>query len=106
MGFPVVTMYDNGRINAIYFASWKPQSGLEYGFDVHGNVSNAAMCTNTCDNCGGHGGWSNMPAPSLWSILHIEFGDVANVRCSAEMTCATPRESFPAVICCPPSSSQ
>merc|ERR1712087_649022 len=87
MGFPVVTMYHEGQINAIFFAStinqvsfpllksneWEPKS-----------LSNGEMCANLCDkDCT----FSGLTDAGPWSTMHIYFRDHTSVTCDSKLTC-------------------
>lgn len=80
--FPVVPMFHEGKINAIFFASvtsqvtfpliaanwWDPKS-----------LSDSEMCANLCGNCDfkNHGG-------KRWSTMHLYFNHHRDIICPAE----------------------
>eukprot|EP00929_Paragymnodinium_shiwhaense_P093164 TRINITY_DN5328_c0_g1_i1.p1 TRINITY_DN5328_c0_g1~~TRINITY_DN5328_c0_g1_i1.p1 ORF type:complete len:334 (+),score=62.98 TRINITY_DN5328_c0_g1_i1:89-1090(+) len=99
--FPVVTMYDQGQINAIFFAStinqvsipllatneWEPKS-----------LSNPEMCKNLCDDeCTFEGLTSAGP----WSTAHVYFRDHSSVTCPASLKCGL-NWPLPRGSCCEP----
>jgi len=74
---PVVTMYDQGLINAIFFASSTVQQGL---LDAHWwepiPLPNVLMCKNTCDDdC-------TFSGTLAWSTFHIYFKNYTAVTCA------------------------
>jgi len=86
--FPVVTMYDKGQLNAIFFAStinqvsipifksneWEPKA-----------LSDSEMCGNLCDkDCTFPGTPGNGP----WSTQHVYFRDHSSVTCDQDLKCA------------------
>lgn len=88
--FPVVTMYNQGEINAIFFAStinqvsipilksneWEPKS-----------LSNSQMCANLCDkDCT----FSGLTSAGPWSTAHIYFRDHKQVTCDSNLKCGIP----------------
>lgn len=90
--FPVVTMFDKGKINAIFFTStinqvttpliqsneWEPKS-----------LSPSEMCKNLCDkDCDFKGLGTGGP----FSTMHIYFKDHKDVTCPSNLQCFT---SFP-----------
>lgn len=85
---PIVAMYHEGNINAIFFAStinqvtvplvtvneWEPVA-----------LSNPQMCQNTCDaDCDFDGLTSKGP----WSTMHVYFRDHSTVTCDQSLSCA------------------
>jgi len=85
--FPVVTMYNEGKINAIFFAStinqvsfpllasneWEPKS-----------LSSAEMCANLCDkDCS----FSGLTSAGPFSTMHIYFNDHSSVTCPSNLHC-------------------
>ena len=85
--FPVVTMYDKGDINAIFFAStinqvaipllksnaWEPRA-----------IKNSEMCKNMCDpECT----FAGLTSAGPWSTAHIYFKDHSLVKCEANLQC-------------------
>jgi hypothetical protein len=91
--FPVVAMYHQGQINAIFFASWSIQQGL---FNQNqwepAPLPNMAMCQNTCDSdC-------TFSGTSMWSTLHVYFRDHNEVQCDRSLSCAIPLGHMS---CCP-----
>jgi hypothetical protein len=78
---PIVPMYFNGTVNAIFFASTSVQQGL---LNSHWwepiPLPNLLMCKNTCDSdC-------TFLGTSLWSTLHIYFNDYNEVTCNGGCT--------------------
>merc|ERR1740117_1544860 len=85
--FPVVTMYHEGQLNAMFFAStinqvsipilqsneWEPKS-----------LSNDEMCNNICDKDCTFSGLTNA---GPWSTAHVYFRDHKSVTCDAGLTC-------------------
>lgn len=96
--FPVVAMYHEEKVSAIFFAAVKGQITLPF---VAANwwepvsLDNDNMCVNHCDpNCGfsdnGKGDWGTM---------HIYFNNWRDVQCPADYRCAI---RFPSKAgCCP-----
>jgi len=83
---PVVTMFDKGVINAVFFASSTIQQGL---FGAHWwepiPLFNALMCKNTCDaDC-------TFQGTSAWSTFHLYFREYQEVTCANDCSIA----------CCP-----
>lgn len=85
--FPIVTMYHEGEINAIFFAStinqvsipllksneWEPKA-----------LSNSEMCANLCDkDCT----FSGLTSAGPWSTAHIYFRDHSQVTCDSNLKC-------------------
>jgi len=85
--FPVVTMFHEGQINAIFFAStinqvsipifksneWEPKS-----------LSSTEMCANMCDKeC--H--FSGLTGAGPFSTAHIYFRDHSEVTCQKDLKC-------------------
>ena len=86
--FPVVTMFHNGEINAIFFASTVSQVSIPF---LKSNewepkaLSDSEMCKNTCDkDCT----FSGMPNGGPWSTAHIYFRDHSEVICDSNLKCA------------------
>lgn len=82
--FPVVAMYHEGAINAIFFNSWTRQQTL---LPLSSNqwepvpLLNDMMCKNLCSqNCGFTG-------TSMWSTMHIYFRDHTEVTCEPGLKC-------------------
>jgi len=86
--FPVVTMFHEGKINAVFFASqndqvsipiikpneWEPKS-----------LTDSQMCANTCDaDC--HFG--HTPHEGDWSTMHFYFRDHTPVVCDSSLHCS------------------
>lgn len=86
--FPVVTMFDKGDINAIFFASTINQVSIPF---VKSNewepksLSNSEMCKNLCDKECTFGG---LTSAGPWSTAHIYFKDHSQVTCEKELDCA------------------
>jgi hypothetical protein len=90
--FPVVAMYHNGEVNAIFFASWVVQQNLPFSANQWEPVPlpDSAMCVNTCDDdCTFDGTW-------FWSTFHIYFNDHNKVKCDSSLSC-----KMPTMGCCP-----
>jgi len=88
--FPVVTMFHEGQINAIFFLStinqvsipgiasneWEPKS-----------LSSSEMCANTCDkDCT----FSGLTSAGPFSTMHIYFNDHKSVTCDSSLQCGLP----------------
>lgn len=93
--FPVVTMYHEGEINAIFFAAHLSQISLPF---IKSNewepssLSNENMCKNTCDaDCDFAG------VIDSWSTAHIYFRNHKEVSCPADLKCAI---KFPVTASC------
>jgi hypothetical protein len=74
---PIVPMFNNGSVNAIFFASSSVQQSI---FDPHTwepiPLPNFLMCKNTCDaDC-------TFTGTSAWSTYHIYFRDYSAVTCA------------------------
>lgn len=85
--FPVVTMYNEGEINAIFFASTINQVSIPF---IRSNeweplpLSNSRMCKNLCDkDCT----FSGMTRAGPWSTAHIFFRDHKSVTCDSKLKC-------------------
>jgi charged multivesicular body protein 7 len=83
---PVVPMYNNGAINAFFFASDVVQQGIA---DTHMwepiPLADFLMCKNWCDSsCT----WYDT---SFWSTMHIYLNDYKKVNCPGDCT----------ISCCP-----
>eukprot|EP00812_Abedinium_dasypus_P002165 NODE_1263_length_1189_cov_416.502646.p1 GENE.NODE_1263_length_1189_cov_416.502646~~NODE_1263_length_1189_cov_416.502646.p1 ORF type:complete len:313 (+),score=67.37 NODE_1263_length_1189_cov_416.502646:104-1042(+) len=92
--FPVVAMYHEGEVNAIFFASWTVQQGL-FSHNQWEPVPllDTAMCLNTCDSdC-------TFEGTSAWSTLHVFFRDHNLVKCDSSLSCTVPH-----MACCPKSN--
>jgi len=99
--FPVVTMYHEGAINAIFFATtinqvsipmiasneWEPKA-----------LSNPEMCKNFCDkDCT----FSGLTGKGPWSTAHVYFRDHTPVVCDTNLECSI---TWPfRASCCPKS---
>jgi len=79
--FPVVAMYHEGVVNAIFFGSWLIQSQSETGWDG----KDVDMCKNTCDSDCTH--FAGMPGGGMWSTMHIFFNDPSKVVCEKSLEC-------------------
>lgn len=93
--FPVVTMYHEGEINAIFFAAHLSQVSLPF---IKSNewepssLTNENMCKNTCDaDCDFAG------VIDAWSTAHIYFRNHKEVSCPADLKCAI---KFPVTASC------
>jgi len=89
---PVVLMFHNGALNAIFFASTDVQQQM---FPPRTNgwepipLPNPLMCGNWCDeDCGFQGTY-------IWSTQHWYFHDYTTVKCPATASCKTS-----GLICC------
>lgn len=84
----VVPMYDQGLLNAFFFATTQIQQGL---LDSHWwdrvPITDAVMCSNTCDPL------CHFDGTLDWSVVHVYFRDHDLVKCPNLCT----------VHCCPPS---
>jgi len=92
--FPVVAMYHEGKVNAIFFASWVVQQSIFSGAHQWEPVPlvNWAMCQNTCDrDC-------TFEGTSAFSTLHVYFRDHNEVKCDSSLHC-----NLPHMACCPKS---
>ncbi|CAE7369916.1 chl1, partial [Symbiodinium natans] len=77
--FPVVTMYHEGEINAIFFAAHLNQVSIPF---LAANEWDK-MCKNTCDtDCDFPG------VVDSWSTAHIYFRDHTEVTCPSELHCS------------------
>lgn len=95
--FPVVAMYHQGAINAIFFNSWTVQQTLLPPSSNQWEpipLPNPLMCKNLCSpNCGFTG-------TSMWSTMHIYFRDHTEVTCEPGLKC-----NLPGMGCCEASTS-
>merc|ERR550537_7482 len=95
--FPVVAMYHQGAINAIFFNSWTRQQTLLPPSSNNWEpipLPNPLMCKNLCSpNCGFTG-------TSMWSTMHIYFRDHTEVKCDPSLKC-----NLPGMSCCEASTS-
>lgn len=87
--FPVVAMYDQGQINAIFFASTLDQVSIPMiatnGWEPK-SLSNSEMCQNTCDtDCNLV---DDATPDGVWSTMHIFLKDHKSVKCPATAHCA------------------
>jgi len=85
--FPIVTMFDKGEINAIFFASTVNQVGIPIFMSNEWEpkeLSNPQMCANLCDK---HCTFSGVKS---WSTAHIYFRDHRQVTCDANLKCGLP----------------
>jgi len=89
--FPVVAMYHEGAINAIFFASWVVQQDMWSANEWEPvPLWDWAMCKNTCDqDC-------TFEGTHAWSTLHVYFRDHNDVKCDPLLECMVP-----GVSCCP-----
>jgi len=83
--FPIVTMFHEGELNAIFFAAHQSQISLPF---LAANewepaaLDNENMCKNTCDKeCDFKG------VVDKWSTAHIYFRDHKEVTCPSDLTC-------------------
>jgi len=98
--FPVVAMYHQGQINAIFFASVRDQFTYKWGcggckdtnFWEPSTLNQFMMCKNMChpkdSDCGFEraGSIEN----SEWSTMHIYFRDTAGIGCGEGANCFVP----------------
>jgi charged multivesicular body protein 7 len=78
---PIVPMYSNGTINAIFFASSVVQQGLLSSHEWDGiPLPNLLMCKNWCDSSCTFGD------TSIWSTMHIYFRDYTQATCPGGCT--------------------
>jgi hypothetical protein len=101
--FPVVAMYDEGAVNAIFFASTLNQISIPIvasnGWEPK-SLSNSEMCKNTCDDDCDFGETPD----GVWSTMHIYLKDHRSVVCPKSAHCAI---TFPfRASCCEASSIQ
>jgi len=85
--FPIVPMYHEGVINAIFFASTINQVSIPF-LSYHEwepmALNDAQMCTNTCDSdCT----FAGNPSGSSWSTMHIFFNHPHSVACDQSLHC-------------------
>lgn len=82
--FPVVAMYHEGAINAIFFNSWTVQQTLLPPSSNEWEpipLPDVLMCKNLCSqHCGFTG-------TSFWSTMHIYFRDHTKVTCEPGLKC-------------------
>jgi len=86
--FPVVAMYHEGQINAIFFNTWAVQSGLS-GANTWEPIpleNPEWMCKNFCD---GKCGFKGTADEQIWffSTMHIFFRNHREVTCAPELKC-------------------
>jgi len=85
--FPVVTMYNQGEINAIFFASTINQVSipmLKSNEWESLSLSNSKMCANLCDkDCT----FAGLTKAGPWSTAHIYFRDHSQVTCDRNLKC-------------------
>jgi len=86
--FPVVAMYHEGVVNAIFFASWLNQVSIPF---VSYNeweplaLNDKNMCANTCDHdCT----FAGTPQGDSWSTMHIYFNDPKSITCDKNLECS------------------
>lgn len=93
--FPVVAMYHEGQINAIFFNTWTVQGGLS-GSNTWEPVPlpNPLMCKNFCDSS------CHFKGTYAFSTMHIFFRDHNEVKCAPELKCFVKGMG-----CCPASDS-
>lgn len=104
--FPVVPMFHEGKLNAIFFASVTSQITfplLAANWWEPVSLSDSEMCDNFCGNCDfkDHSGKS-------WSTMHIYFNHHRDVVCpAADDECVPPRWMFwGRRSCCPSEAAQ
>jgi len=112
--FPVVPMYHEGALNAIFFTNSKRQSSgkdcnkidprvktCNNNWDMR-DLLDYQMCGNFCGACG----WTavNEEEKGNWGTMHIFFGDdFLNIQCPASAPCVAPRNETtkrPGMGCC------
>jgi len=86
--FPVVAMYHEGAINAIFFASYINQVSVPF-VSYHEweplALNDENMCANTCDrDCT----FAGNPHGSSWSTMHIYFNDPKAITCDHSLHCS------------------
>lgn len=94
--FPIVPMYHEGTVNAIFFVT--PNNEVTIPF-IDTNewepiaLTSSMMCQNTCEkDC-------SFTGASSFSTMHIYFRDHSLVKCAADLQC---KVSWPTKIsCCP-----
>lgn len=101
--FPVVAMYDQGEVNAIFFASRLNQISIPIiasnGWEPK-SLSDSEMCANTCDSDCTFGETPD----KVWSTMHIYLKDHKQVTCPSDLHCEI---TFPfRATCCESSSIQ
>lgn len=101
--FPVVAMYYEGTVNAIFFASTLDQVSMPIlapnGWDPK-SLSPSQMCKNTCDDDCDFGETPD----GVWSTMHIFLKDHSSVVCPQSTHCAN---SWPLRMgCCEASNIQ
>ena len=83
--FPVVTMFHEGELNAIFFAAHTSQISIPFLAANEwepATLDNTNMCKNTCDeDCDFKG------LTKGWSTAHIYFRDHKEVTCPADLHC-------------------
>eukprot|EP01102_Stenamoeba_stenopodia_P012388 TRINITY_DN3907_c0_g1_i1.p1 TRINITY_DN3907_c0_g1~~TRINITY_DN3907_c0_g1_i1.p1 ORF type:complete len:299 (-),score=55.36 TRINITY_DN3907_c0_g1_i1:118-969(-) len=78
---PIVPMYNNGTINAIFFASSVVQQGLLSSHEWDSiPLPNLLMCKNWCDSS------CTFSDTSAWSTMHIYFRDYTQATCPGGCT--------------------
>jgi charged multivesicular body protein 7 len=78
---PVVLMFHNGTINAIFFASATVQQGLLSANEWDPiPLINYLMCKNWCDSA------CTFSDTSAWSTLHVYFRDYTQATCAGGCT--------------------
>jgi len=101
--FPVVAMYDQGEVNAIFFASTLDQVSIPIVAANHWepkSLSDHEMCVNTCDDDCTFG----ETADGVWSTMHIYLKDHRSVVCPKSASCHI---NFPSKMgCCEATSYQ
>jgi len=79
--FPVVAMYHEGQINAIFFSSMEVQNPFTSSQWEPVPLIDYLMCKNFCDSdCTFHG-------TSAFSTMHIYFRDHSEVKCDPSLKC-------------------
>lgn len=94
--FPVVAMYNEGKLNAIFFASWFVQQSLTSANQWEPiPLPNYLMCKNTCDPA------CTFKGTSMFSTMHVYFRDHSQVTCSKDLKCWMKGQG-----CCPKSDEE
>merc|ERR1719291_1650255 len=86
--FPVVTMYHENQLNAIFFTSWSNEVTVPF---VDSNewepiaLTVPLMCKNACaKTCASE----NFQGTEKWSTMHVYFRDHREVKCTGDLECA------------------
>lgn len=106
--FPIVPMYHEGEISAIFFASVTSQVTIPM-IDANWwepvTLDDAAMCTNACDEkCD----FTGNEGKEEWSTMHIYFNDHTKIKCAPDLECLSEGSVFMPgkASCCPAKASK